>query len=99
MTRKELARAINELRRVKGWTQVELAERVGVTGATISRWEATLALPQPEHVSMLRRLGLPAGADDIEDERLLRTMGSAVLGAWRVSLRGDGALVIQQKED
>lgn len=37
--KKQLAKRIKAFRAEKGWTQEELANRVGTTNATISRWE------------------------------------------------------------
>ena len=40
MTEHSIGKTIAELRKVKGWTQVELAERLNVSDKTISKWES-----------------------------------------------------------
>ena len=44
---------IAELRKEKGLTQAELAERVGVTGGAVSKWERGLCYPDIETVVRL----------------------------------------------
>ncbi|ACZ39652.1 helix-turn-helix transcriptional regulator [Sphaerobacter thermophilus] len=46
-------KTIKELREARGWTQLELAYRVGVTPATIYNWEAGRNEPK---ASQLRKL-------------------------------------------
>ena len=53
---------IAELRKEKGLTQAELAERVGVTGGAVSKWERGLCYPDIETVVRLAEvLGLSVG--------------------------------------
>ena len=40
---------IRQLRQERGWTQLDLAARVGVTRAVISRWERGVTRPWPRH--------------------------------------------------
>lgn len=55
MTGKEAAR----LRRERGYTQSELAELLGVSAPTVSRWEAAEQVPA-EHLARLQKLaGVP----------------------------------------
>ncbi len=49
---------IAALRREKGWTQSELAERLGVTDKAVSRWETGKGLPD---ISLLAPLGEALG--------------------------------------
>lgn len=58
-------RTIRELRQAHGWTQFELALRVGVQPQTIYLWESGRRIPQ---VPQLRRLGQVFGlcSDEIE---------------------------------
>ena len=39
MDQKKTGRFFKELRNEKGWTQEQLAEKLNVSGRTISRWE------------------------------------------------------------
>ena len=53
---------IAELRKEKGLTQAELAERVGVTGGAVSKWERGLCYPDIETVGRLAEVfGLSVG--------------------------------------
>lgn len=48
--------AIREFRRRLGWTQWDLAERLGVDQGTVSRWERGVESPRPGSSAELRRL-------------------------------------------
>ena len=53
---------IAELRKEKGLTQAELAERVSVTGGAVSKWERGLCYPDIETVGRLAEVfGLSVG--------------------------------------
>ena len=43
-----LGQRINELRKARGWSQVDLAKRLGITKQTVSNWENGKALPDVE---------------------------------------------------
>ena len=45
MERKTLGGRIGALRREKGWTQLELAEKMAVTDKAVSKWERDLSWP------------------------------------------------------
>jgi transcriptional regulator with XRE-family HTH domain len=62
-------RTVGHRREELGLSQGELAERVGVSQQTISRWESGLAIPQPERVLAL------AEVLDLDEERLLGYAG------------------------
>lgn len=53
---------IRALRDALGWTQVELAERVGVDSMTVSRWERGAVRPSPAATKALARIRREAGA-------------------------------------
>lgn len=57
-------RTIRELREGQGWTQLELANKLGVTPATVYTWERGKFDPR---ASQLRKLALAFGVsmDDI----------------------------------
>ena len=44
------------LRRARGWTQEELADKIGVTRQALSKWEANSALPDTKNVVALAKL-------------------------------------------
>lgn len=73
---------IKELREARGWRLEELAARVGVTSATVSRWENGERFPRGENLRVLAKaLGVrPAdlieaivGADRLPDVRPAKT--------------------------
>ncbi|HEX9711526.1 MAG TPA: helix-turn-helix transcriptional regulator [Actinomycetota bacterium] len=49
-------RAIRALRRSRGWTQVELAARMGTDAVTVSRWERGVSSPRPSAQTRLQEL-------------------------------------------
>lgn len=44
------------LRRARGWTQEELADKIGVTRQALSKWESSSALPDTKNVVALAKL-------------------------------------------
>jgi transcriptional regulator with XRE-family HTH domain len=73
--------AIRALRRRHGWTQAELAERLGTDHVTVSRWERGVVHPRPSAKKRLGELavavprnvsGLVRVVGEVEAERLLR---------------------------
>ena len=46
MAEHSIGKAISELRKAKGWTQVELAEKLSVSDKTISKWESEAGYPE-----------------------------------------------------
>ena len=55
--------AIRQLREARGMTQAELAERIGVSSKTISKWETAKGLPD---ISLLQPLAQALGISVIE---------------------------------
>ncbi|MHB8511615.1 MAG: helix-turn-helix domain-containing protein [Actinomycetota bacterium] len=79
-------RAIAKLRRLNGWSQADLAARIGTDAVTISRWERGISNPRPsaqrrlhevkenltEVISLARELGAHK-AEMILDREILLT--------------------------
>lgn len=51
-----IAERIKELRQARGWTQADLARRLGVTGNGVNSWEQGLSMPSPASLVDLARL-------------------------------------------
>lgn len=51
-----IGKTIAELRRAKGWTQVELAEKLDVSDKTVSKWENTGGFPEITQLPVLAAL-------------------------------------------
>ena len=49
-------KTIRELREERGWTQLELAYKAGVTPATVSNWERGVFEPKASQLRALARL-------------------------------------------
>ena len=61
-----IAEKIKALREARGWTQAELARRMGITRNGVNSWEQGLSVPSPrQHCGagkdLLRVHGLPPG--------------------------------------
>ena len=50
------AEKIKELRQARGWTQADLARRLGVTRNGVNSWEQGLSMPSPASLVDLARL-------------------------------------------
>ena len=55
MDAKKTGELIAAMRKEKGWSQTELAERIGVTNKAVSRWETGRGYPDVELLPMLAR--------------------------------------------
>lgn len=51
-----IGRFLAKLRKEQGWTQMQLGERLGITGKTVSRWETGTYLPPAEMLLLLSEL-------------------------------------------
>ena len=51
-----LSEQIKTLREKRGWTQLDLATRLGVEQSTVSRWERDISRPIGVYLSFLERL-------------------------------------------
>lgn len=50
-----LSKNLLELRRSKGWTQAEMAERAGFQSVSYSRWETGKSWPEPDTIAALAK--------------------------------------------
>ena len=48
-----IGKTIAELRKAKGWTQVELAEKLGVSDKAVSKWESEGGFPEITQLPVL----------------------------------------------
>lgn len=53
-----IAEKIRDLRQARGWTQAELARRMGITRNGINSWEQGLSMPSPGSLVDLSRIFL-----------------------------------------
>ena len=64
MKDRTLGRMIAELRKEKGMTQADLAEKMGITDKAVSKWERDLSYPDITSVTKLAEI-LGISADDL----------------------------------
>ena len=62
--KKTLGTIIAELRKEKGMTQLELAEKMGVTDKAVSKWERDLSCPDINSLPTLAEI-LGVSVDDL----------------------------------
>ncbi len=83
MDREAFARRLRELRRRAGFSQEELASRVGVSAQAVSKWEPALNLPETEVLVPLARL-LGVSTDELLLSPVRREEWEARWGsAWK----------------
>ena len=46
MNKHSIGKTIAELRKAKGWTQIELAERLNISDKAVSKWESEAGYPE-----------------------------------------------------
>ena len=65
MDQKEIGRFLKELRKEKGFTQEQIAEKLNVSGRTVSRWETGNNIPDisllVEIAELYRKLSMEKG--------------------------------------
>ena len=61
-----LSEKVKELRKKRGWTQEELAQKIGVTLSTVQRWEKRGGQPTRLPRRELSRLFEESGIDEIQ---------------------------------
>lgn len=68
-------KTIKGIRQRHGWTQEELAARLGTDAVTVSRWERGISNPRPSAVARLDAMKVPM-SDDLS--ALIDKVGAAV---------------------
>ena len=69
MRKKTLGMMISSLRKEKGMTQLELAEKMGVTDKAVSKWERDLSYPDLNSIPKLAEI-FDVSVEDLMQNRL-----------------------------
>lgn len=72
-SRVSLARIVQQARRQRGWTQQDVADQLGVTALSVSRWERGLAHP---HLTVAERLFALLDVPDVPLSAYLSAVGT-----------------------
>ena len=83
-----LADKIVSLRKKAGWSQEELAEQLGVTRQSVSKWEGAQSVPDMDKVVMMSRL-FGVSTDFLLGVESLHTINVSDLSAKDVAMLTD----------
>ena len=78
MDQKKIGNFLKELRKEKNWTQEQVADKLGVSGRTISRWETGAYMPDLSLLVDIAEMYDVDVRDIIEGERKDINMNSEV---------------------
>ena len=92
-----IAERIKELRQARGWTQAELARRMGITRNGINSWEQGLSMPSPGSLVELSRIFL-VSTDYLLGVERLETINVTGLDERDVALLAELADRLRQKK-
>lgn len=82
-----LPEQMRELRKRAGLTQFEVAEKIGVSSATISNWEQGKVGPSPDQVTSIKRLlGAAEDAETVSDVSPVATWLTNARAALKLSV-------------
>ena len=99
MSRTTLGRRIRRARLQNNWTQAFLAEKLGVTGATISNWEKRKTSPDEKQLRQLeRRLGPLDGSSSkaAASSSEPTTEGPSPFGVWLSKARVESDMSVAE---
>ena len=88
---------IKDLRQARGWTQAELAWRMGITRNGINSWEQGLSMPSPGSLVELSRIFL-VSTDYLLGVERLETINVTGLDERDVALLAELADRLRQKK-
>ena len=88
---------IKDLRQARGWTQGELARRMGITRNGINSWEQGLSMPSPGSLVELSRIFL-VSTDYLLGVERLETINVTGLDERDVALLAELADRLRQKK-
>ena len=86
----EVGSEIKSLREDAGWSQADLAKRIGYSRKTVSRWEKGDVSPRPAIVDLIRRTAAARGHFDSVENRFHFVDLFAGIGGTRLGFEGIG---------
>ena len=86
-----LGERLKELRLGTGFSQEQVAERVGVSRQAVTKWETGQTIPAAENLAALAEL-YQVSLDDLGEDRSARVRASSMPGSgrWPACWRGNG---------
>lgn len=91
-----IAEKVKDLRQARGWTQAELARRMGITRNGINSWEQGLSMPSPSSLVELAKI-FSVSTDYLLGVERLETINVTGLDESEVALLAELADRLRQK--
>lgn len=91
-----ISEKVKDLRQARGWTQAELARRMGITRNGINSWEQGLSMPSPSSLVELAKI-FSVSTDYLLGVERLATINVTGLDESEVALLAELADRLRQK--
>ncbi len=91
-----ISEKVKDLRQARGWTQAELARRMGITRNGINSWEQGLSIPSPSSLVELAKI-FSVSTDYLLGVERLATINVTGLDESEVALLAELADRLRQK--
>lgn len=91
-----IAEKVKDLRQARGWTQAELARRMGITRNGINSWEQGLSMPSPSSLVELAKI-FSVSTDYLLGVERLATINVTGLDESEIALLAELADRLRQK--
>lgn len=91
-----ISEKVKDLRQARGWTQAELARRMGITRNGINSWEQGLSMPSPSSLVELAKI-FSVSTDYLLGAERLATINVTGLDESEVALLAELADRLRQK--
>lgn len=93
----QIARVVRQGRIARGWTQQELADKVGVNKQSVYHWESAKHPPEPENIEHLESiLGVDLSPPSLASQALLDAVVESTLARLQTLEPNEGLLMASE---